>query len=430
MTMKNTTWKRFLIRRFLLILVLVGLSEKLLNLCYGGVVYPWLEHTLHMEFFLTELGSEQNIIALCQAGLYLGFMGICSQLPEVVGIGLRRWAEQWVGSQMISQLTTQTEQMSQRETQIYLLGMTALTILILLTLILPYVIAAVAFSRMVETQRKRLEEQERRQREEYDRRRNLLLSDVAHDLKTPMTTVAGYAKVLLEEEELQKNIPGSEKEEPQKNVPESAQEESLYSSPGAIHNTIDRRREYLETIYSKSMQMSGLLNLLFEYVKLDSEGFQLKKTEEDLWELLRECVANLYMDFEEKGMEIFPEIPEEEVRVQIDRVQFQRVVTNLLNNAIRHNPQGTKVWVEAEAEEEHITIRVCDTGTPIPEETAKYIFDPFVLGDESRNSKNGSGLGLSIAKKVIEMHGGSLTLEQEEGEEYTKTFVIRLNREG
>lgn len=424
--MKNTAWKWFLIRRFLLILVLVGLSEKLLNLFYGAVVYPWLEHILHVDFFLTELGREQSISALCRVGLYLASMGICSQLPEVIGLGLQRLSEQWAGSQLIRQVMSQTAGMSQGETQIYLLGMTALTILILITLLLPYVIAAVAFSRMVEAQRKRLEEKERQQREEYDRRRNLLLSDVAHDLKTPMTTVAGYAKVLLEEEE----FPAGSQE---KSTKDAGEQEKLSANPEtSIHNTIPagRRREYLETIYSKSMQMSSLINLLFEYVKLDSEGFQLKKTEENLWELLRECIANLYMDFEEKEMEIFPEIPEEEVRMQVDRVQLARVITNLLNNAIRHNPQGTRVWVKAEREEEHVIIRICDNGTAIPEETAKYIFDPFVLGDESRNSKNGSGLGLSIAKKVMEMHGGSLFLEQGEEEAYTKAFVIRLNVEG
>ena len=69
----------------------------------------------------------------------------------------------------------------------------------------------------------------------------------------------------------------------------------------------------------------------------------------------------------------------------------------------------------------------CRCGAVIPQETARYIFEPFVLGDESRNSKGGSGLGLSIAHKAVAMHGGSLVLEQGEWEEYTKAFVIRLS---
>lgn len=113
----------------------------------------------------------------------------------------------------------------------------------------------------------------------------------------------------------------------------------------------------------------------------------------------------------------------------IDRLQFQRVICNLLNNAIRHNPKGTQVLIKGEQEETKVIIQVCDTGKRIPEETAKYIFDPFVSGDESRKRKGGSGLGLSIAYKVIEMHGGSLRLEQESTGIYTKSFVICLELE-
>ena len=89
-----------------------------------------------------------------------------------------------------------------------------------------------------------------------------------------------------------------------------------------------------------------------------------------------------------------------------------RVINNLLNNALKHNPSGTRVWVKVQADDEELVIRVCDSGNVIPPETARYIFEPFVLGDESRSSKGGSGLGLSIARKVIVMHGGTLTLEQ------------------
>lgn len=402
--MKHETWKWFLIRRFLMILILLALSEQMLNLLYEGIIYPWLGETLHFRFFMMELERGQTVGLLIRGAAYLAAMGICGLLPDPLKTGLQGMAEQFAGDRLTTWIVTQTRNMTGREARLYLLGTAALTIFVIITLILPYVIAAFAFSRMAEQHVKELEAQERQQREEYDRRRSLLLSDVAHDLKTPMTAVAGYARALLEES--------------------GGEEDSDFT--GKEGKTALPRKEYLETIYGKSMQMSSLLNLLFEYVKLDSEGYQLKKTEENLWELLRETVANLYMDFEEKEMEILPEIPEEEIRMQVDRVQFQRVVSNLLNNAIRHNPKGTRVWVKAEYEEEQVTVRVCDDGVKIPRETAKYMFDPFVLGDESRKSRGGSGLGLSIAWKIIDMHGGSLTLDQEEGELYTKTFLIRL----
>lgn len=395
--MNNKEWKIFLIKRFLLILFLVSMSERLLNGIYEEAVFPWLSDYLHIEFFTAGLESGQSVSALCRGGLYLAVMGICNQLPDVAGFALRTFGEQLAGSVMTGKISSQTLQMNPGQRNFFILGMIALTVLILLTLLLPYVLAAIVFGQTVSVQIQRMEEQERQQKAEYDSRRNLLLSDVAHDLKTPMTTVAGYAKALVEQGEQEEGIPR------------------------------EKQREYLEAIYNKSMQMSGLLSFLFEYVKLESEGFKLNKTKIDIFELLRECVAGMYMDFEEKGMEILPLIPEEEVFLEVDAVQFHRVINNLLSNALRHNNPGTKVWVMAEAEDDEIIIRVCDSGAVIPQETARYIFEPFVLGDESRNSKGGSGLGLSIAHKAVAMHGGSLVLEQGEWEEYTKAFVIRLS---
>ncbi len=401
--MDNREWKKYLIKRFLFILFLVSLSERAMNGLYEEIVFPWLSDSMHIDFFTAGMENGQNISALCRGGLYLAVMGVCNALPDVVGFALRTFSEQVAGSALTGRISSQTLHMSPAQRNFFIWGMIALTALIILSLLAPYVLAAFAFGQTVSTQIRRLEEQERQQKAEYDRRRNLLLADVAHDLKTPMTTVAGYAKALLDEG----GLPSSQ--------------------AGGNGLTKEKRQEYLETIYNKSMQMGGLLNLLFEYVKLDSEGFRLNKARADLLELLRECVAGMYVDFEEKGMEILPLIPEETFFMEVDSVQFRRVINNLLNNALRHNPPGTKVWVMAEAEDGEAAIRVCDSGNAIPPDVARYIFDPFVLGDESRNSKGGSGLGLSIAQKVVAMHGGSLRLEQGEWEEYTKAFVIRLS---
>ncbi len=403
--MNTAEWKKFLIRRFLLILVFVSLSEELLNIIYEQIVFPWMSETFHIDFFTAGMENGQSIDMLLRGGVYLAVTGICNKLPDVVGFALRSFSEEWAGNALAGRISNQTMQMTPAQRNFFILGMIALTILILLTLLLPYVIAAFWFGQTVSVQIQRMEEEERQRKAEYDSRRNLLLSDVAHDLKTPMTTVAGYARVLMEQD-----------------VSPSGEE-------GGSGICEEKRQEYLETIYNKSMQMSGLLNLLFEYVKLESEGFELNKTESDVLELIRECVAGLYMDFEEKEMEIIPLIPEESYFMEVDRVQFQRVINNLLNNALKHNLPGTRVWIKVQVDDDELVIRICDNGAVIPQETAAYIFEPFVLGDESRNSKGGSGLGLSIARKVVMMHGGVLTLEQGEWEEYTKAFVIRLAAE-
>ena len=225
-----------------------------------------------------------------------------------------------------------------------------------------------------------------------------MISDIAHDLKTPMTTVSGYAMAL---------------------------------SDGMVSD--DKKQEYLDAINAKSKRMNDLINLLFDYVKLDSEGFTLEKSKVDICELLRECVAFQYQDIEDAGFELDLDIPEESIIIEADKLQFSRVITNLITNAIRHNDEGTKLGIYLKNEYDVLRIIVADSGNLIEQEKAEYIFDPFVVGDESRNSRGGTGLGLSIAKKVVDMHGFSIRLVQKPDiikyqlpEDFSKMFMITL----
>ena len=179
--------------------------------------------------------------------------------------------------------------------------------------------------------------------------------------------------------------------------------------------------------------MNDLIHLLFEYVKLDSEGFSLDRKETDLSELLRENAALIYADFEDAGMEFEIDIPEEVVPVSVDPIQFSRVITNLLNNAMKHNESGTHIKIGMYRKNGYIYILVADSGRRIPGELAEHLFEPFTKGDVSRKSGSGSGLGLSIAKKIIEMHGFQMDFIQQLDEKkipqiagYTKEFVIQI----
>ena len=216
-----------------------------------------------------------------------------------------------------------------------------------------------------------------------------------------MTTVAGYAKALSD---------------------------GMVTEPG-------RRQEYLQAIQNKSMRMNELINLLFEYVKLDSDGFTLERKPVDLCELLRENAAFVYSDVESAGMELEAEIPEECIRISADTMQFSRVVTNLLTNAIRHNPAGTKIGLLVQKDMDLIDVMIADTGTLIPQELCEKLFEPFAKADSSR-AGGGSGLGLSIAQKVVQMHGWELKLVQQPqiqhypgAERYAKAFVIQIHGE-
>ena len=280
---------------------------------------------------------------------------------------------------------------------------------------LPYVITGVLYARFVIGQMRLLQEEQRKEHEKFDADRNLILSDIAHDLRNPITTVLGYARAL---------------------------EDGMVTDPALA-------RRYLKAIEAKSRRVNDLINILFDYAKINSTGFHLQKRTLDINELVRENTALLFEDVEDRGMELDAQISEERWQILADRVQFSRVISNLINNASRHNPRGTRILVRTQAVRhtdrslsydqmrrgqtqedriryglgEGILVIIADDGQPIPRELAEHMFEPFAMGDSSRSSRGGSGLGLSIAAKISQMHGYRLILD-ENYPGYTKAFVI------
>jgi len=215
-----------------------------------------------------------------------------------------------------------------------------------------------------------------RKKSEEDRRR--LILDISHDLKNPMSSIQGYAELLLK-----KNIRGQEGE------------------------------EYLRIILSNSKRANLLLTELFELSQVDSPEFSLKPVKTDICEYVRQICGELVPVLEREGFRYEFGIIEESVFVMLDTGRFSRIIQNLANNAIRYNPRGTLVGISLTVQDGHAVIDFSDDGIGIPAHIADDIFKPFIRADDSRNSKTGgSGLGLSIAKKIAEAHRGDLTLFQ------------------
>ncbi len=372
--------KRFLVQSFLLILFCIYWSAEAVSLLYRVVVIPAVQ--VFLESQQIEITGDSNMVAWLLQMLFYFVSGL---LPS----GVREWVqgqiEQIMGSTMSIQITSPLYRgwWGVALRVIIIGGIIGL----LLIRILPYLVGAFCYSRIVSGQFKELLAQEEAQKLARDQRRNLMLSDIAHDIKTPITTICGYSKALSEGIVEEKN-----------------------------------RQSYLDAIYAKAMRMDELITLLFEYVKLESEGFTLHREPGDLAELTREMAALLYADFEDREMELVLEIPEERVPFEMDRLQLGRAVSNLLTNAVRYGKEGGRVLVRLQDYE----LTVADEGEPIDPEFAAHIFEPFARGDKARSSKGGSGLGLGISKKIVEMHGGKLLLSQNFGEGYTKAFQIRL----
>lgn len=224
--------------------------------------------------------------------------------------------------------------------------------------------------------------------------RILLFANMAHDLKTPITSIIGFSKAL---------------------------------SDGIIEDKV-KQHEYVSTINSKAVKMNDLIDRLFEYVKLESSENQLHFELVDIAEILRNCIAELYTEYEEKKIQLDLEIPDSPVIKNVDKLELSRVYTNLLNNVIKHNPDGISVFVRMKNDGQ---VLIADSGESLPPELAEKLFTPFVSGDSSRRSSNGSGLGLSLAAKIMKKHGGEIRFVQNEFAEmagYTKAFVIEMDK--
>jgi len=221
---------------------------------------------------------------------------------------------------------------------------------------------------------------------------NMLYSCIAHDLKTPMTSVQGFAAALRD---------------------------------GRIKP--DEQGEICDIIYLKTRHMNELVDTLSAYSKLGTEDFALNLEEANICTLVRDTAAMNYSDFESKGIEMVIDIPDEAIVCSLDKKEFTRAVNNVIVNAYKHNKSDCEVLIQVQTDGESVFITVADTGKVIPGELVPTLFEPFVCGNVSRTSGTGSGLGLAVSARVAEMHGMKLTYSTGiEG--YSKGFVFEIRQ--
>lgn len=222
-----------------------------------------------------------------------------------------------------------------------------------------------------------------------EKERMQMFSHIAHDLKTPMTTISGYAGALA----------------------------------NGMVDTPDKQQEYHLAIQAKSMQMNQLIDQLLSYSKLGTPQYQMNLAKVDLVELLRVACAALFGEIESKQMKLELWLPEKPIFGMVDFLEISRAIGNLLTNAIRHNPEGSLLSVAITEQPDRVEIQIADNGAAIPEAITRNLFEPFVSGSNSRSTSSGTGLGLAIVKKVMEQHSGEVFL-RDAPPPYTKMFVL------
>lgn len=390
---QHDLFKKYLIKVFLCTLFILGITEALINLAFIQFLYPILDQVFMLHQLFDKTSLTGLLVLSAENIFWILTWELLSLMPIKISETLQIYAGKHIENGVFTRFLSSQANFAKQEANLYIFLLVSIILVLVIIWILPFLFASIFFSLIVSKKVREMEENTISEQQKYEQQKSLLLSDIAHDLKTPITTISGYANMLLSDD-----------------------------------ISIDNSREYLEAIYHKSLQMDNIISILFEYVKLDSAGFSMHLKTENFSEIVRGCIASVYTDFEEKNMQIEIDIPEQDYYAQIDLLHMQRAITNVLTNAIKHNPAGTTVTVKLRQKEKNLILQIIDNGEKIPEDIIHTIFDPFVQGDRSRSGKTGSGLGLSISKKVLTMHHGDLIIHQtnDSAKSYTKIFVFTL----
>lgn len=225
--------------------------------------------------------------------------------------------------------------------------------------------------------------------------RSQMMANISHDLKTPITVIAGYSKAICD---------------------------------GLIPD--EDKPMYFESIYQKSRHLSDLINTFAEYSKLEHPDFHLNLWKMDLAELLRQYLAELYGELEIEGFLLEARIPEQPVYCMLNEFAFVRILENIMENSIRYNEAGTCLFVKLSCDENtgEAVLSLGDNGRGIQEKLKGRIFEPFVVGEEARGNGQGSGLGLAVVKRLVTEHEGTIELNPHPAEGISTEFIIRLKQ--
>lgn len=224
-----------------------------------------------------------------------------------------------------------------------------------------------------------------------DALRRELVANVSHDLRTPLASIQGYLETIFMKE-----------------------------------NEIDeeRRQQFLDIIYQNTTMLNRLVGELFELSKLDARQSEPEKEPFSLTELAQDTVLDFQPRAEKQGVFLEADFSPELPFAYGDIAMVERVLTNLVENALHHTPSGGRILLQIKAAADALQCEVTDTGQGIASEDLPHIFDRFYRGEKGRQHKGGTGLGLAIAQKIIEAHGGQISAASTEGEGATFRFSL------
>lgn len=248
-------------------------------------------------------------------------------------------------------------------------------------------------SRTFDTMREKLKESKMNQIR-YEKNRQELIASISHDLKTPLTSIKGYIKGIQD----------------------------------GVANTPEKLKRYINIIDKTVNEMNGLIDELFLYSKLDLQKVPFHFEDVNLYSFFSDFIEELSFHLEkENGTATLLADHNRSYVVKADRDKLKRVVSNILQNSLKYTDKNNKkIQVQLISRSDTVIVKISDNGRGIPKKELPFIFESFYRPDPSRNrSSGGSGLGLSIAKKIIEAHEGTIWAESEWKKGTTISFTLK-----
>ncbi|CAM5181167.1 histidine kinase OS=Ureibacillus acetophenoni OX=614649 GN=SAMN05877842_10422 PE=4 SV=1 [Ureibacillus acetophenoni] len=232
------------------------------------------------------------------------------------------------------------------------------------------------------------------EQKKLEKLRSDFIANVSHELRTPIAMLQGYSEAIIDD------VVGNEEE----------------------------RNEMIRIIYDESQRMGRLVSDLLDLARMESGNITLFKENMPIVHVLERITQKFAQVAKEKHVHLeFATGLSEDLHVSLDEDRIEQVLTNLIDNAIRHTPDGGSVTVSLEVELSYAKVKVSDTGEGIPQEDLPFVFERFYKADKARTrSKGGTGLGLAIARNIVEAHKGNIKVESVVGEGTTFTFYLPL----
>jgi two-component system sensor histidine kinase ResE len=226
---------------------------------------------------------------------------------------------------------------------------------------------------------------------QLEKMRKDFIANVSHELRTPISMLQGYSEAIVDD----------------------------------IAETQEDKKEMAKVIYDESLRMGRLVNELLDLARMESGHIHLTLEKVELSSFMNRIIRKFQGLARDNGIQLNLGIEAEMTPVSFDPDRIEQVLTNLIDNAIRHTPIGGTVQLNVASEEKGIIVEVTDSGSGISEEDLPFVFERFYKADKARTrSRAGTGLGLAIAKNIIEAHRGYLSVQSKIGQGTTFTFMI------